>query len=182
MEIDIFVEDQTLPLSAIEESLGEHPVITGNQLLYRITPKWGGPAASSLELEIAVLIIANQLLHHVGSDIYELAKQGIISLYQHIRPHPGGARAYVDAPLALSIEDFYDSVSLRFCFPPDLKEGELAELWNDVEQNWERLSEEWRDSLEERSAETPPVYSVNLVFDRETRSWVVGDDQFVEDL
>ena len=38
------------------------------------------------------------------------------------------------------MEDFYGSVSLRFCFPADLAAGELAERWNNVEQNWERLA------------------------------------------
>ena len=182
MEIDIVVEDGTLPLSAVEESLGEHPVITGNQLLYRVTPTWGGPAASGLELEIAVLIIANQLLHHVGSDIYELAKQGLLSLYRRILPRPSGARTYIDSRLALSIQDFYGSVSLRFCFPADLDEGELAELWNNVEENWERLAAKWRDYLEDTFGDAPPMQSVNLVFDRETESWVVGDDQFLDEL
>lgn len=179
MEIDIIVEDGTLPLSAIEESLGEHSVITGNQLLYRITPTWGGPAASGLELEIAVQIIANQLLQHVGSDIYELAKQGILSLYRHI--HPSAARSYIDCRLALSVQDFYGSVSLRFCFPADLEEGELAELWNDVEQNWEHLARKWRNYLEDRFGDEPSIHSVNLVFDRESRRWIVGDDQFFDE-
>ena len=178
IDIDIFVIDQTLPLSTIDEVLGDHPVITGNQLRYRITPVWGGPAASGLDIEIAVLIVATQLLRDVQSDIYGLAKAGILSLYQHIRPSTeGAARAYTDAVMALCIQGFYESTDLRFCFPPDLTEGELAELWNDVEQHWEPLAEKWRTYLEDRLGGRSSIHSLNLVFDRDAGEWVIGDDQ-----
>ncbi|MCY3881064.1 MAG: hypothetical protein OXG61_02980 [Chloroflexi bacterium] len=179
MEIDIIVEDGTLPLSAIEELLGEHPVITGNQLLYRITPKWGGPMASGLDMEIAVLIVATQLLRDVQSDFYAMAKVGILSLYQRIRS--SGTRGYPDALLALEVTDFYGSIDLRFCFPADLAEGEVAELWNNVEQNWESVAERWRNYLEDRLGGRQHINSLNLVFDRETGEWIVGDHQLEAD-
>lgn len=178
MEIDIIIEDGTLPLSAIDEVLGEHPAMTGNQLRYRITPTWGGPEASGLEMEIAVLIVATQLLRDVQSDLYALAKVGLLSLYRHIRS--AGTRGYPDALLALEVTDFYGSVKLRFCFPSDLAEGEVAELWNDVEQNWESVAERWRNYLADRFGGGPPTNSLNLVFDRETGEWTVGDQQLEE--
>ena len=145
-EIVIIVEDDTLSLSEIESFSSEYIYTMGSPVT--ITRRWGGPAASGPEIEIAVAVMAGQLLRQVASDAYELAKRHIAALYRKINPD-SGARFYGDAAMALVTESDDGSVILRFCFPPGLTDAEVLERWHSVEKNWRRLSDEWSQRVRE---------------------------------
>ena len=138
--IVIVIQDNTLALSELEGFTAEYT--TAGLAPVTIESRWGGPAADGLGVEIAVAIMAGELLRQVGSDAYGLAKRHILHLYHKIRPH-SAARTYTMAALALVAESVDDSVVLSFCFPPGMTDSEIVARWHDIEQNWARLMDEW---------------------------------------
>ena len=172
-EIVIIVEDETLLLSEMESLSSEYIYTMGAPVT--ITRRWGGPAASGHEVEIAVAVMAGQLLRQVASDAYELAKRHIAALYGKINPD-SGARVYVDAAMALVTESDDGSVILKFCFPPGLTDAEVLDRWHSIERNWRRLGDEWSRRVREEGirniSDDGPV-RVSLMLDA-TGEWI-GD-------
>ena len=169
-EVVIDIEDSSLPLSEVEDFIVEYTNVFAAPVTVR--SHWGGPAASGLGVEIAVAIVAGELLRQVGSDAYNLAKQYISSLYHKINPQ-SAARTYNTAFLALVVEpeDEGDAPVLNFCFPPGLSDDEILARWHSVEQNWSRLSNEWAKRVRERAEDEDLRFDIDLDLNEETGEW-----------
>ena len=169
-DIVIDVEDSALPLADVEEFIVEYTNVFAATVTVR--SHWGGPAASGIGVEIAVAIVAGELLRQVGSDAYNVAKQHISALYHKINPQ-SAARTYNTAFLALVVdsEDEGDAPELNFCFPPGLSDADILARWHSIEQNWDRLSNEWAERMRERSEDGDLRFSIDLDLNEETGEW-----------
>ncbi|MXW27300.1 MAG: hypothetical protein F4Z80_00110 [Chloroflexi bacterium] len=177
-ELVFQIEDSTLPLAALEEIASTYPQSTGSPIT--ILSKWGGPAATGLEVEVAVVIIASQLLRSIGSDVYELVKREIVSVYKKIRP-TGPAREYQMAAMALIFESENkpDDVILRFCFPPGLSDAEILERWRNIESDFDRLKSEWFNRASNRQ-KVGAHNRISLSFDPQSGKWrEIGHGGFI---
>lgn len=141
---------------------------------------WGGPAAAGLDVDIAVAIFAPQLLPNITSDAYQLSKRHIMALYHKINPR-NGARYYGTAVMALVVTSEDESVALRFCFPPDLADAEVLERWRSVEQNWQRLCDEWSSRVRESLGRGAHQVSISLCWESANDEWFHCDEVDVEE-
>lgn len=101
--LEIVIYDGTLSLGEVEELAGDYPWQTGNPL--KIESRWGGPAASGPPWggpEIAVAIIAGELLRRITSDGYGRLKDFMLRAYKKIRTR-NGARIYTEGAMALAV-------------------------------------------------------------------------------
>ena len=172
-DIVIIVEDQTLRLSELDDFIAEYTGSTAARVT--VTSQWGGPAASGLEVEIAVAILASHLLPNITSDAYQLAKRHIVALYHKINPR-NPARYYGTAAMALVVTSEDESVVLRFCFPPDLTDTEVLDRWRSVEQNWRRLCDEWSSRVRASLGRGAHQVSISLCWESARGQWFHCDD------
>ncbi len=163
-DITIVIEDGTLPLAELEGFVSEYTNLFGATVT--IINRWGGPAASGLEVEIAVAVL--QLLKLYGTEAFDLAKVFLTEMYRRIGN--SGARMYGEGRFALVVESEDHSTSLFLCFPAGLTEEQLGATWDSVEQNWGRLVEEW----------TGKSRRVDLRLDLATGQWEVIEDWRME--
>ncbi len=164
--VEIVIEDRALPLAELEEFIAEYTVLPGRVNIYN---RWGGVAAGDVWVEIAVAIMARDLLRTIGSDVYELVKQYLVSLYHKIRP--SGARLYTVGRMALVVKSADGAVTVNFCFPSELTDSDVHAIWRSVEENWERLTEEWSGVARGRHVEEGAHARIDLCLDVESGEW-----------
>jgi len=141
--VELIIVDSTLSLAEIEPFAADYSVRFGSDV--RITCRWGGPAAGGPGWggpELAVMIIAGELLRRTTSDAYTALKQFLVNTYRKIRTRTG-ARWYVDGALALGIDSETSTTRVLFCLPEGLTASELNQRLGLVEQHCMKVLAEW---------------------------------------
>ena len=150
--VELVIMDSTLSLSDVEQFASEYSVRFASDV--RIVSRWGGPAAGGIGWggpEIAVMIIAGELLRRTTSDAYALLKQFLKDMYGKIRTRTG-ARLYVKGAFALGMDSQSTKTRVLFCFPEGLDADQLDLRIRQVEEHGQKVLAEWerRDKGEVR--------------------------------
>src|SRR3990170_2368406 len=141
--VEIVIVDSTLSLGDIEPFAADYSVRFGSDV--RITCRWGGPAAGGIGWggpEIAVMIIAGELLRRTTSDAYAVLKQFLKDIYGKIRTRTG-ARLYVNGAFALGMDSQSSKTRVLFCFPEGLNADQLDLRIRRVEEQGQEVLGEW---------------------------------------
>ncbi|MBI2913368.1 MAG: hypothetical protein HYY03_05560 [Chloroflexi bacterium] len=141
--VELVIQDSTLPLAEVEPFATEYSVTFGSDV--KITCRWGGPAAGGIGWggpEIAVIIIAGELLRRTTSDAYAMLKQFVKDIYTKIRTRTG-ARWYVSGVFALGMDSESGKTRVLFCFPEAMSSRELDHRIGLVEAHGETVVKEW---------------------------------------
>jgi hypothetical protein len=142
-DVTIIIADSTLDLSEIQSFASEYTVRFGANV--GVVSRWGGPAAGGIGWggpELAVMVIAGELLRRTTSDSYSMLKAFIRRIYGRIRTRTG-ARLYSAGALSLVVESDRKSLRLLFCLPEGLDAMELDERLMTAGRDLESLLTEW---------------------------------------
>lgn len=173
-DLEIFVQDNSLPLADVEDLASKYTVTTAAQV--RLTFRWAGPAAGGPGWggpEIAVIIVMGELLRRGTSEAYDLVKSFILEVYSRIRTR-NAARSYTEGAFALAVDGGEEArVRLLFCFPEGLDKTSLSKRIRLVEQHSEQLLGEWIETLS-RKAEGgwSGLAKVRLCWKEDLEKWV----------
>ena len=142
-QIDILINDHSLPLREIEDFSTAYTTMTGARV--QLNLRWGGPAAGGPGWggpEIAVIILVGELLRRGTSDIYDLVKSFALDAYTRIRTR-NAARWYIDGAMALAVDSPTKATRLLFCFPEGLDQVGVRERIRLVEEHQQELLNQW---------------------------------------
>lgn len=141
--VELVILDSTLSLAEVESFASDYSVRFGSDV--RIVSRWGGPAAGGIGWggpEIAVMIIAGELLRRTTSDAYVVFKQFLKDIYTKIRTRTT-ARWYVHGAFALGMDTASGQTRILFCFPEGLSADELDQRIRHVEDHCQQVLVEW---------------------------------------
>lgn len=144
-DLEIVINDASLPLSDVEDFAREYTTRLGSDVVIR--SRWGGPLAGGPGWggpEIAVAIVAGEVLRRFASDGYSLVKQFALRAYSKIRTRD--VHWYVDGALALGVRSENGALTVLFCFPDSLSDEQLSERITLLESHATEVLKRWESS------------------------------------